>query len=119
MARLALLSVSNKEGIEPLARALVERHGFQLLSSGGTAKCLADAGLPVTKVAEHTGAPEILGGRVKTLHPRIHGGILGRPSDAADQAPSSRWQAPQDKLRALDRNRFVGIGKSHRVRPRS
>ena len=79
MARLALLSVSNKEGIEPLARALVERHGFQLLSSGGTAKCLADAGLPVTKVAEHTGAPEILGGRVKTLHPRIHGGILGRP----------------------------------------
>ena len=98
MARLALLSVSNKEGIEPLARALVERHGFQLLSSGGTAKCLADAGLPVTKVAEHTGAPEILGGRVKTLHPRIHGGILGRPSDAADQADMEAQNIPAIEL---------------------
>ena len=78
MARLALLSVSNKEGIEPLARALVERHGFQLLSSGGTAKCLADAGLPVTKVAEHTRAPKSWG-RSRPCT-RIHGGILGRPS---------------------------------------
>ena len=98
MARLALLSVSNKEGIEPLARALVERHGFQLLSSGGTAQCIAAAGLPVTKVAEHTGAPEILGGRVKTLHPRIHGGILGRPSEAADRADLDAQQIPAIEL---------------------
>ncbi len=86
MAPIALLSVSNKDGLEALARALVERHGFQLLSSGGTAQALAAAGLPVTKVADHTGAPELLGGRVKTLHPRIHGGILARPDQASDQA---------------------------------
>ena len=98
MARLALLSVSNKEGLEPLARALVEQHGFQLLSSGGTAQCIADAGLPVTKVAEHTGAPEILGGRVKTLHPRVHGGILARPSEAADQADLEAQQIPPIEL---------------------
>mgnify|MGYP001223405689 CR=1 FL=1 len=98
MARLALLSVSNKEGLEPLARALVEQHGFQLLSSGGTAKSIADAGLPVTKVAEHTGAPEILGGRVKTLHPRVHGGILARPSEAADQADLEAQQIPPIEL---------------------
>ena len=98
MARLALLSVSNKEGIEPLARALVERHGFELISSGGTAKCLADAGLPVTKVADHTGAPEILGGRVKTLHPRVHGGILARPSEASDRADLEAQNIPAIEL---------------------
>ena len=64
MAPFALLSVSNKTGLVPLAEALHRQHGYQLLSSGGTAKVLQEAGLPVTKVAEHTGAPEILGGRV-------------------------------------------------------
>ena len=59
---------------------------------------LAAAGLPVTKVAEHTGAPEILGGRVKTLHPRIHGGILGRPSEAADRADLDAQQIPAIEL---------------------
>ncbi|MEA5514760.1 bifunctional phosphoribosylaminoimidazolecarboxamide formyltransferase/IMP cyclohydrolase [Nodularia sp. UHCC 0506] len=78
MARLALLSVSNKTGIVDLARRLVEEFNFDLISSGGTAKTLKDAGLPVTKVSDYTGSPEILGGRVKTLHPRIHGGILAR-----------------------------------------
>jgi phosphoribosylaminoimidazolecarboxamide formyltransferase / IMP cyclohydrolase len=78
MARLALLSVSNKTGLIDLARSLVEEFGFDLISSGGTAKALKDAGLPVTKVSDYTGSPEILGGRVKTLHPRIHGGILAR-----------------------------------------
>ena len=62
----------------PLAEALNRLHGYQLLSSGGTAKVLEEAGLPVTRVADHTGAPEILGGRVKTLNPRVHGGILAR-----------------------------------------
>ena len=66
MAPIALLSVSDKRGLVPLAEALNHRFGYQLLSSGGTAKVLQDAGLPVTKVADHTGAPEILGGRVKT-----------------------------------------------------
>ena len=86
MAPTALLSVSDKRGLVPLAEALHHRFGYQLLSSGGTAKVLQDAGLPVTKVADHTGAPEILGGRVKTLHPRIHGGILARRGDAAHEA---------------------------------
>lgn len=89
MTRLALLSVSDKTGIIELARQLVEEFKFELISSGGTAKTLKESGLPVTKVSDYTGAPEILGGRVKTLHPRIHGGILARPSlpeDLADLA---------------------------------
>lgn len=73
----ALLSVSDKTGIVEFARALSDR-GVRLLSTGGTAKLLAKSGLPVTEVAEHTGSPEILDGRVKTLHPRIHGGLLAR-----------------------------------------
>lgn len=83
MARLALLSVSNKTNLIDFARSLVEEFNFDLISSGGTAKAIIDAGLPVTKVADYTGSPEILGGRVKTLHPRIHGGILAR-RDVAD-----------------------------------
>jgi len=71
----ALISVSDKSGILDLARGLVEA-GYEIVSSGGTAAELAGAGIPVTKVSEATGSPEILGGRVKTLHPRIHGGIL-------------------------------------------
>ena len=74
--RRALLSVSDKQGIVEFARALAE-HGVHLLSTGGTARTLKDAGLPVTLVEEHTGFPEMLDGRVKTLHPTIHGGILG------------------------------------------
>ena len=86
MAPTALLSVSDKRGLVPLAEALHHRYGYQLLSSGGTAKVLKEAGLPVTPVADHTGAPEILGGRVKTLHPRIHGGILARRGDPSHEA---------------------------------
>jgi len=73
----ALISVSDKTGIVEFAQAL---HALKvrLLSTGGTAKLLADAGLPVTEVAEHTGFPEMLDGRVKTLHPKIHGGLLAR-----------------------------------------
>ena len=78
MPRLALLSVSDKAGIVELATKLVHEFGFDIISSGGTAKTLKDAGIPVTKVSDYTGSPEILGGRVKTLHPKIHGGILAR-----------------------------------------
>ncbi|MFQ6539373.1 MULTISPECIES: bifunctional phosphoribosylaminoimidazolecarboxamide formyltransferase/IMP cyclohydrolase [Aphanothece] len=85
MAPTALLSVSEKEGLVPLAQGLIEA-GYRLISSGGTAAALQTAGLAVTKVAEHTGAPEILGGRVKTLHPRIHGGILARRDEPSHQA---------------------------------
>ncbi|MDE1923397.1 MAG: bifunctional phosphoribosylaminoimidazolecarboxamide formyltransferase/IMP cyclohydrolase [Gammaproteobacteria bacterium] len=75
--RRALLSVSDKQGIVEFARALKER-GVELLSTGGTAKLLMQHGITVKEVAEHTGFPEIMDGRVKTLHPRIHGGLLGR-----------------------------------------
>jgi phosphoribosylaminoimidazolecarboxamide formyltransferase/IMP cyclohydrolase len=75
--RRALLSVSDKTGIVEFARELKER-GIELLSTGGTAKLLVDHGITVKEVAEHTGFPEIMGGRVKTLHPKIHGGLLGR-----------------------------------------
>ncbi len=77
MTRRALLSVSRKEGLVELARGLAER-GFEVLSTGGTAKELEQAGVAVTGVSKATGFPEILDGRVKTLHPKVHGGILAR-----------------------------------------
>src|SRR5262245_28377186 len=79
----ALLSVSNKTGLTDLGRGLVAR-GFELVSTGGTARALADAGLPVTNVSAVTGFPEMMDGRVKTLHPLIHGGILARRDHPAD-----------------------------------
>ena len=75
--RRALLSVSDKTGIVEFASQLAQ-HGVELLSTGGTAKLLAEAGLKVTEVSDYTGHPEIMAGRVKTLHPKVHGGILGR-----------------------------------------
>ena len=75
--RRALISVSDKTGIVDFARALADM-GVELLSTGGTYRLLADNAIAVTEVSEHTGFPEIMDGRVKTLHPRIHGGILGR-----------------------------------------
>jgi phosphoribosylaminoimidazolecarboxamide formyltransferase / IMP cyclohydrolase len=81
--RRALVSVADKSGIADLARGLVER-GYELVSSGGTARLLSDAGIAVRKVSDVTGHPEILGGRVKTLHPRIHGGILARRNLGSD-----------------------------------
>ena len=75
--RTALISVSDKRGVIDLARALVER-GVTILSTGGTARSLRGADVPVTDVSEYTGSPEVMDGRVKTLHPRVHGGILMR-----------------------------------------
>jgi phosphoribosylaminoimidazolecarboxamide formyltransferase/IMP cyclohydrolase len=83
--RRALISVYDKEGVDEFARGLVDL-GWEIVSSGGTASFLAEEGLPVTTVEEVTAAPEMLGGRVKTLHPRIHAGILARrelPEDVA------------------------------------
>ncbi|HEX5069889.1 MAG TPA: bifunctional phosphoribosylaminoimidazolecarboxamide formyltransferase/IMP cyclohydrolase [Vicinamibacterales bacterium] len=81
----ALLSVSDKTGLIPFARALSER-GWELVSTGGTAKTLAAAGLPVVGVSDVTGFPEMMDGRVKTLHPKIHGGILARRNRPDDLA---------------------------------
>ena len=86
MKKLALLSVSDKTGLIDFAQRLVQEFGFELISSGGTAQALKAAGLTVTKVSDYTGAPEILGGRVKTLHPKIHGGILARPDLDSDRS---------------------------------
>ena len=79
----AIISVSNKKGVVEFAKEL---HGMaiEILSTGGTAKTLREAGIPVKDVSEHTGSPEMLDGRVKTLHPRIHGGLLSRRNNPKD-----------------------------------
>ncbi len=82
MSKNALLSVSDKTGLVPFARALVEQYGYRLLSTGGTAKLLEKEGIPVTEVSDYTGFPEMMEGRVKTLHPKIHGGLLARRDKA-------------------------------------
>ena len=81
MSPLALVSVSDKKNIIPFCKELVEQFNYKILSSGGTAKHLIEAKIPVIKVADFTNSPEILGGRVKTLHPKIHGGILAKRTD--------------------------------------
>lgn len=79
----ALVSVSDKSGLDEFVRGLVET-GFEILSTGGTRKFLEDAGIPVIDVTNYTEFPEIMDGRVKTLHPKVHGAILGRPTLASD-----------------------------------
>ncbi len=78
MGKIALISVSDRTGLLPFAEALVKRYGYHLLSTGGTAKLLMEKGLKVTEVSDHTGFPELMDGRIKTLHPKIHGGLLCR-----------------------------------------
>ncbi|HEX4680617.1 MAG TPA: bifunctional phosphoribosylaminoimidazolecarboxamide formyltransferase/IMP cyclohydrolase, partial [Gaiellaceae bacterium] len=85
MSRRALISVYDKEGVDAFARSLSEL-GWELVSSGGTASFLEEQGLEVTTVEDVTQAPEMLGGRVKTLHPRIHAGILARRDNPDDIA---------------------------------
>ncbi|HEV8330865.1 MAG TPA: bifunctional phosphoribosylaminoimidazolecarboxamide formyltransferase/IMP cyclohydrolase [Steroidobacteraceae bacterium] len=94
--RRALLSVSNKDGLIEFAQAL-HRRGIALLSTGGTATLLERSGVPVTQVSSHTGFPEIMDGRVKTLHPKIHGGLLGR-RDVDDEVMRSHGIEPIDLL---------------------
>src|SRR3954465_14432820 len=94
----ALLSVSDKAGLVDFARALAER-GIELISTGGTRKALADAGLPVLDVAELTGFPEMMDGRVKTLHPKVHGGLLAiRDNDDHASALATHAIRPIDLL---------------------
>ena len=92
----ALLSVSDKTGLIPFAQGLVEA-GVEILSTGGTARALRAANLPVTDVSSYTGSPEIFAGRVKTLHPKVHGGILYRRDD-----PSHREQAQEHSIGPID-----------------
>ncbi len=94
--RRALLSVSDKSGVLELARALAARN-IEILSTGGTARLLAASGVPVREVASYTGFPEIMDGRVKTLHPRIHGGLLGRRG-VDDAVMAQHGIAPIDLL---------------------
>jgi phosphoribosylaminoimidazolecarboxamide formyltransferase/IMP cyclohydrolase len=89
----ALLSVSDKTGVVDFARAL-DRLGVKMLSTGGTAKALADAGLQVTEIGDYTGFPEMLDGRVKTLHPKVHAGILARRDVAAHAAALEQHAIP-------------------------
>ena len=84
----ALISVSDKTGLIELGKALAG-HGIEILSTGGSAKALRDAGLKVVEVSDHTGFPEIMDGRVKTLQPSIHGGILARRTDAGHKKAMS------------------------------
>ena len=91
----ALISVSDKTGVVDMAKGL-EALGAEILSTGGTAKALREAGVMVTDVAAYTGSPEILDGRVKTLHPKIHGGLLGRRSVPAHVEQMKQHRRPAD-----------------------
>src|SRR4028118_2149127 len=84
----ALLSVSDKSGLAELGQALA-RHGVELVSTGGTAKALRDEGLEVRDISDLTGFPEMMDGRVKTLHPKVHGGLLGVRDDPGHAAAMS------------------------------
>ena len=94
--RRALLSVSDKRGLADFAAGL-HRHGIELLATGGTARLLLDAGLPVREVSTYTGFPELMDGRLKTLHPRVHGGLLGRRG-TDDEAMRAHGIEPIDLL---------------------
>ena len=97
MQKYALLSVSDKTGLIPFAKSLAEKHGFRILSTGGTARLLREVGLEVTDVSEHTGFPEMMDGRVKTLHPKVHGGLL-----CLRDNPSHREAAESEGVEMID-----------------
>ncbi|NMD15049.1 MAG: bifunctional phosphoribosylaminoimidazolecarboxamide formyltransferase/IMP cyclohydrolase, partial [Caldisericales bacterium] len=87
-----LISVHDKTGLEPLARAITQT-GYKILSTGGTAEHLRKLGFQITEVANYTGSPEVLGGRVKTLHPKIHAGILCRRDNPKDMEELGKMTA--------------------------
>ena len=104
--RLALISVSDKTGIIEFANGLSSM-GYGLLSTGGTAKALTAAGLAVTEVSDYTGSPEIMGGRVKTLHPRVHGGLLGR--QGLDDAVMMEQDIPRIDMAVINLYPFESV----------
>ena len=97
MQKLALISVSDKTGVLEFAKELVHHHHYTILSTGGTAKLLSSNGIPVTEVSDYTGFPEMMDGRVKTLHPKIHGGLLCLRSN-----PSHMEQAKEHNISMID-----------------
>ena len=103
---LALISVSDKTGIVEFAHALAGM-GFGLLSTGGTARTLTEAGLAVTEVSDFTGSPEIMGGRVKTLHPKVHGGLLGRAG--VDEAVMAEQDIPRIDIAVINLYPFENV----------
>ncbi len=107
MVQRALLSVTNKQGVVELAKRL-EKLGVEVISTGGTAKLLRDNGVKVTGLEEHTGSPEMLDGRVKTLHPKIHGGILARRDLPEHQAELSKHAIKEIDLVAVNLYDFDG-----------
>jgi phosphoribosylaminoimidazolecarboxamide formyltransferase/IMP cyclohydrolase len=104
----ALVSVWHKDGIVPFVDAL-RRYRIEIISTGGTAAVLAQHHIPVTLVETLTGVPAMLGGRVKTLHPRLHGGILARRDDAAHQADVSQYNLPLIDLVVIDLYPFATV----------
>ncbi len=96
--RRALLSVTNKDGICDFAAHLVHDFGVEIISTGGTARVLAEAGIPLVGIEDYTGSPEMMGGRVKTLHPRIHGGLLCRRSCEEDMRDAKAQNIPMIDL---------------------
>jgi phosphoribosylaminoimidazolecarboxamide formyltransferase / IMP cyclohydrolase len=106
VTRQALLSVSDKRGIEPFARGLAEL-GFELISTGGTARALRDAGVPVREISEITATPEVMGGRVKTLHPRIFAAILADLDDSGHVGVLEEWGLSPVSLVAVNLYPFV------------
>ena len=97
MQKLALISVNDKTGVLEFAKELVHHHHYTILSTGGTAKLLSSNGIPVTEVSDYTGFPEMMDGRVKTLHPKIHGGLLCLRSN-----PSHMEQAKEHNINMID-----------------
>jgi phosphoribosylaminoimidazolecarboxamide formyltransferase / IMP cyclohydrolase len=99
--RRALISVSNKTGVVEFVREL-SAMGVEILSTGGTAKVLRDAGIPVKDVSEHTGSPEMMDGRVKTLHPKVHGGLLARRDNPKDMQEAEKYNISMIQLVAVN-----------------
>ena len=109
----ALLSVSDKTGLAEFARAL-RRHGVEIVSTGGTAKLLREAGIEVIDVAEITGLPEMMDGRVKTLHPKIHGGLLARARERGASKALADHAIPPIDLLAANLYPFEADGRRRR-----
>ena len=102
----AILAVYDKRGIVDFAKGLSDL-GWDLVGTGGTARAIAEAGLPIVEVASYTGSAEMLGGRVKTLHPKVHGGILYRRGHESDEAEVVRYEVPSIDLVASNLYPFI------------
>ena len=110
----ALISVTDKTGIVEFAHALVENFGVEVISTGGTAKVLEEAGISVTPIEEFTGFPEMMDGRVKTLHPKVHGGLLARRDSKKHMAEA---EGVTEQLKAD--NQMEWVGRMNNIRSRA